>query len=67
MSAIEIPSMLPLAERTPLSRGQRLTTGEAGHWVQFEAPAAFDAALRAALNSAWRRACRRSQAISGPG
>ncbi|MFT3777309.1 MAG: alpha/beta fold hydrolase [Ottowia sp.] len=40
-----------LAAAAPDFRGLRLIE-EAGHWVQFEAPAAFDAALRAALNPA---------------
>ena len=36
------------ARRAPDFRGLQLIEG-AGHWVQFEAPEAFDAALRRAL------------------
>ena len=35
----------------PAFRGMQLIEG-AGHWVQFEAPEAFDAALERALSSA---------------
>ena len=39
-----------LAAAAPDFRGLQVIEG-AGHWVQFEAPAAFDVALRAALDS----------------
>ena len=39
------------AAAAPAFRGMQLIEG-AGHWVQFEAPEAFDAALERALSSA---------------